>query len=356
MRRSTTIWALVALVNATARPQTDNGLVAWYRFDEGTGTVARDNSGHENHGEVHGAKFVRVGTGYALQFDGVDDYVDCGARSAFDVREAFTIEFWMLQTVGVPPGQPWVLGKCGGTFWLTMTMGRLYAYVGSGGSVNSVFAVPTPGSWHHITLTFQSKTLSIYLDGRLVWARVVKSERLGARPSVPFWVGRVSGAEGAFEGTLDEVRFYNRARTTEEVLTQYRTSGWSLGPAVRAVFAPSGERLVAQADLRNVKERPDGASVEIEISAGGKAIARRRIGKLDRKEFVETSLDTTTWQAGDYSVSASVTDAEGRRIAPVTTCTARRQDADFEATERGYRRRNNLVVEILSLSFILFLQ
>ena len=57
----------------------DSGLVAYYTFDEGSGTTADDSSGSGNNGTlVNGPTWntadKKVGIG-ALSFDGVNDYV-----------------------------------------------------------------------------------------------------------------------------------------------------------------------------------------------------------------------------------------------------------------------------------------
>ncbi len=57
----------------------EEGLVLWLRFEEGKGDIARDSSGYNNDGKIYGASWVKGKVGGGLQFDGVDDYVDCGS-------------------------------------------------------------------------------------------------------------------------------------------------------------------------------------------------------------------------------------------------------------------------------------
>ena len=54
---------------------TSDGLVASWNCNEGSGTLLHDQSGNGNNGSIKGAGWVRNGAGYALQFDGVDDYL-----------------------------------------------------------------------------------------------------------------------------------------------------------------------------------------------------------------------------------------------------------------------------------------
>ena len=67
---------LIILSLAAGAAAAEEGLVAHYRFDEGGGSVAGDASGHGLQGAIHGAEYVELDQGYALRFDGVDDYVE----------------------------------------------------------------------------------------------------------------------------------------------------------------------------------------------------------------------------------------------------------------------------------------
>jgi len=52
-------------------------LLAYWKFDEGSGTTAGDSSGNGNDGTlVNGPTWVSGRHGMALSFDGVDDYVE----------------------------------------------------------------------------------------------------------------------------------------------------------------------------------------------------------------------------------------------------------------------------------------
>ena len=85
---------LSVFCSSVAVGQDKNGLVAHWRFDEGKGAIARDASGNGNDATIHGAKFVKFGKGFALRFDGVDDYVDCGAGEALNIEAGGTVVLW----------------------------------------------------------------------------------------------------------------------------------------------------------------------------------------------------------------------------------------------------------------------
>ena len=100
MSRVVTALMLVLGVAFTASakeegPATAGKLVAHYTFDEGSGSVAHDVSGNDNHGKIDGAKFVKHEDGYALRFDGVDDHVDCGNPEILNIHDVISIEAWV---------------------------------------------------------------------------------------------------------------------------------------------------------------------------------------------------------------------------------------------------------------------
>jgi hypothetical protein len=70
-------------------------LVGWWRFDEGSGTVAYDSSGNDHDGTIYGSpSWVSGVGGSALEFDGTDDYVGTG-ESLLDNMSEFTLACWV---------------------------------------------------------------------------------------------------------------------------------------------------------------------------------------------------------------------------------------------------------------------
>ena len=64
----------------------EDGLVAHYPFDEGTGFVVRDAGPHGLDGIIHGATYQALEQGFALEFDGVDDHVKIPNTCGWQLR------------------------------------------------------------------------------------------------------------------------------------------------------------------------------------------------------------------------------------------------------------------------------
>jgi hypothetical protein len=68
-------------------------LIAYWPFEEGSGTVTNDASGNNHNGTLGGSTYStdkKVGN-YSMNFEGVNDYVDAGN---IDLGSQFTISFW----------------------------------------------------------------------------------------------------------------------------------------------------------------------------------------------------------------------------------------------------------------------
>src|SRR3989344_3025342 len=92
---------------------TENGLVGYWKFDEGAGATAVDSSGNGNNGTLTnmsayawtGSVIPSADEGYtasttfvnpyALDFDGVDDYVDAGDIDALDGATQASVFGWI---------------------------------------------------------------------------------------------------------------------------------------------------------------------------------------------------------------------------------------------------------------------
>ncbi len=83
MHKATIVLAILVCLPNAAMAVVDEGLVAYYPFDAGTGTVASDKSGNGNDGKIiGGAEWVKGKYGDALKFNGADGYVDCKKKDA----------------------------------------------------------------------------------------------------------------------------------------------------------------------------------------------------------------------------------------------------------------------------------
>ena len=217
-----------------------DGLVLAMGFEEGTGTAAVDSSVVARNGTIRGALRVPGKFGNALSFDGVDDWVTVAdvTNSALDLSGGMTIEAWVLPT--------WL------DAWETVVLkergvGNLsYALYGHDGfpdpfgfnatagyvRVNPVLsttdqavrnAEPLPiGAWTHIATTYDGANQRLYINGVLV-ATKAQTGTLAVSNGALRIGGNAAFAGEFFDGLIDEVRVYNKARTQAQIQADMNT-------------------------------------------------------------------------------------------------------------------------------------
>ncbi|HUU18755.1 MAG TPA: LamG domain-containing protein [Sedimentisphaerales bacterium] len=203
---------------------TDLGLLGWWKFDEGQGSVAFDWSGHSNHGTlVGGPQWVAGNIDGALEFDGTDDYVDLNDPLELQIMGNITLAAWIKSDdVG---GERNIIAKGyvfdpHGEIRLQLN-GSNYNFgsLDSGGQheVSDDSADADIGKWVHLAGTYDGSLWNLYRNGQLVNSA---EDSVGA---VPVAVGWSIGSRGGdmidqlFDGLIDDVRIYNRALTQAEI-------------------------------------------------------------------------------------------------------------------------------------------
>ena len=220
---------------AKAQVVTD-GLVSYWSFDEDTieGDTVKDVWG-DNDGTMMGApKKVEGKVREALEFNGVDDYVETEPSDTLSLIDAGTFEAWIKGTkahteiaavyeVGVNNGlhigvesQTWVSANLGGSWQ--------HAYSDEGIGID--------GEWHHVVGVVSGLVVTLYVDGEMYEGETggTSNLNLGLSSVVIAKHPIVAGCE--FEGLIDEVRVYNRALSEEEVEQNFAAKGLAVvGPA-----------------------------------------------------------------------------------------------------------------------------
>jgi PKD repeat protein len=210
-------------------PSSTPGLIAAYSFDEGGGTTVADRSGNGNTGTLkNGPTWTTGKYGGALSFDGLNDYVAIPNSLSLDIAgKQLTISLWVHLTDRSSPDMV-LLGKPWSSAWGYPYYQYALEYDANGaktldflfgdttGTLRGPFSLKPPvGVWVHVAFTDDGAAVKGYLNGVQQFS-VPETSALQAR-GTELRLG-VDGAGGqAFQGTLDEVRLYNRALTASEI-------------------------------------------------------------------------------------------------------------------------------------------
>lgn len=203
--------------------------IGYWPLDETSGTVADDISGNGNNGVVSGATWSANGKANGcLSFNGLNNSV----QIANPVCNDFSIVFWVKTTQTAGTGQwyngaglvdgdaPGVQNDFG-----TALVGGKFAF--GVGNPDTTIISPTSindGNWHLCVATRQQATgvIKIYVDRTLQATGTGSCNSLTASAHLLF--GAIASGGGYFNGSLDEIKIFTRALTSNEVVALYSSS------------------------------------------------------------------------------------------------------------------------------------
>jgi len=207
--------------------------VAYWKFDESSGTIAYDISGNDNDGTLqNGPIWVNGKFGEALRFDGVDDFLLVNDSSSLHILQAVTVEAWIYLPTGADySGAGKIVSKAasnGGTnldFGIWNNSCHIDFGVGTDGGVGAPImisnaAVPR-NTWTHVTGTYNGSLMAIYINGILdsthSWTGGIDTDN-----GRPLTIGKGNfytwSNEFWLNGTIDDVRIYNYARNQPQIV------------------------------------------------------------------------------------------------------------------------------------------
>jgi hypothetical protein len=210
------------------------GLVAHWKFDEGSGTFASDATGLGHGGTLlGGASWTAGQLGGALSLDGIDGRVEASESTALRLAWDKTLALW-IKKHAEPAGYPHIFGKGGASYY-----GRgyhLWDDTGAGarliweqgyasGAPTSLFSTTalSTNQWYHVAGVIEGSRIRLYLNGTLDAAGSLSGTPV-ARTD-PVRMGHLSGFTH-FPGLLDDVRVYHRALSAGEIAGLAARPNW----------------------------------------------------------------------------------------------------------------------------------
>ena len=186
-------------------------------------------------GQVPGAPFEAF-AGYGPG----SGYVVIPNNPSLNPTTGITMEAW-VQVDNEGAGCPTIVGKgYQQNWWLGYCSGRLGAYIGGEGhyAQGAGHTQLEPGLWTHVAVTSDGTHRRYYKNGSLI--DEISEPGTLTPNNADVWIGRDSQWTQQFEGSMDEVRLWNRALSMEE-LRRYANFGiqskldglvavWASGP------------------------------------------------------------------------------------------------------------------------------
>ena len=237
--------------NGTPEASISHSPVSWWKLDNTT-TGLIDNGSASNNGTNIGtteyAGFVNVLAGesygmdssnlvvsdlqqtsgyspYALSFDGINDYLDCGNTTALNSQSAVSTSAWVNYS-GTPTTSSHIILSGGSSatnrFWVQLKSSTEIRYgSGSASAYDLTVSTMSSGTWYHIATVHNGTFLDVYLNGIKQGATVTvvsPSTQIGNN----FKIGDYFSPVGyLWNGQLSNIALWNTELTTTQVAEIY---------------------------------------------------------------------------------------------------------------------------------------
>lgn len=230
----------LALMATAGEVEYPEGMVSYWKFDEGFGFTVLDSVG-ENTGSIYGATWMSEGkVGGAMSFN--NTHIKIPDHESLN-PEFMTLEAWiyvdkLYSTYNSAIGKqssypyPWHLYMFAFSsdvsdnhpeFWVEAEVGRWRVLAEERIQLDV---------WTHWVGTYDEEFARLYLNGELVAELLTSGAPIPRILGTPLYLGRFVGAGNHnFYGMIDEVALYNRALTAEEIQQHYQNGLVGLGYA-----------------------------------------------------------------------------------------------------------------------------
>jgi chitodextrinase len=302
---------------------TTNGLVGYWNFDEGSGTVAHDTSGNGNDGTITGATWsanppAGGGSG-VLSFNGSNDYIT--TASEFLGSGPLTISAWINARTNGGAGFGRIIDN--GKIIFGVNNGTGIKFMSDGATAaNTASGILGYNKWIHVTATRDANgTANLYINGVLSGAGNQNSGT-PVPGTTHVLIGNNSAVQRGFDGFIDDIRIYNRVLSVSEILDIYNDTGSTQPPLLDTESPTAPTNLLATAISSSQINLSWTASTD-NVGVTGYKIYRNgsQIGTSAATSYSDSGLTAST----TYSYTVSAFDAAGNNSIQSSSASATTQ-------------------------------
>jgi hypothetical protein len=213
----------------------NKGLVGQWSMDEedynSSTNKLTDKTPYSNHGTNNGATFTTGMNGVengAMSFDGVNNYIDLGNDSSIKPISKITVSTWvkfnsLSSNVRFLSDWHQSISKDRWLFYANSATSFVFHLGTPGGSSTPSFT-PTFGVWYHVVGVYDGQKISLFIDGDLVGS-TNKTGIMNETLNESVRIGKQLEAGLGFDGSMSDVRIYNRALSETEIQSLYDQGG-----------------------------------------------------------------------------------------------------------------------------------
>jgi hypothetical protein len=211
---------------ASAGNNITNGLVLWYRFEDGAGTSAADASGNGYTGALEGNPQPAWGAGAFgedLALNGSGGYV---VSPRIALTNNFTVCCWVNMASGNGGYARIIETDYDAQYYLGLdSTGTKFQWIVNNDAIfRNVTSGPfTPALWYFVAATYNGTTGVLYVNGSSVSSGAFSPPGAVA---LPVYIGESDrGGSYYLNGALHDVRVYNRTLSPSEIATLFNWIG-----------------------------------------------------------------------------------------------------------------------------------
>ncbi|KKU82931.1 MAG: hypothetical protein UY09_C0001G0005 [Parcubacteria group bacterium GW2011_GWA2_47_8] len=203
--------------------------VAQYKFDEGAGLTAYDESDYNNDGTLtnfptDGTNWVSGKFGKALQF-ATNDYATTTSSSSTNIQGDLSVSTWVKSSDFATTTTQWIAHKHTGSTGYGLAFGgsgltsKLSLLVDGVTATSTTAYSLTNSTWNHFEATLATTTVTFYVNGKQLGNTVTLSPAPPASTNTALTIG--TDDTTYLNGSLDDIRIYNYSRSANEVMIDY---------------------------------------------------------------------------------------------------------------------------------------
>ena len=202
----------------------DSNYKGVWHLPNGTTLTANDSTGNGNNGTVSGPTATTGQIGGGAGFSGGSNKITISTSGS--LTAPFTIEEWVQ-----PASLGYYFGLFGsrspgdGSFDAKLTGSGVHADIGNGSSWLNLgadgsfsYAVNT---WHHFVYAVTTSGYTIYADGSQIGSGTLSGTALLYDSNHTLLIGATGSSGESFNGSIDEARVSNIARSADWIATEY---------------------------------------------------------------------------------------------------------------------------------------
>ncbi|MBR9689337.1 MAG: LamG domain-containing protein, partial [Candidatus Altiarchaeota archaeon] len=230
------------LVSDTCTARFHDDIITYFSFDEGSGVTAEDFTS-DNDGTLYGGTDASLNgptwttgnSGSALYFNGSGYYVNIPNKLSMNNTDAITVSAWIKRNIPSIPTQGIVSKGLLSSSPRTWDVGidvndRIFWYIANNDTNFKIIYADSVGVdvWEFITATFNGTDTSLYLNGSLITTAAFDWTTMQTS-AYSIHVGKLRNQASYFNGSIDDVRIYDRALNDTEILQLYQGTDISRG-------------------------------------------------------------------------------------------------------------------------------